>query len=57
MDRHTVEIAGFLKIRVPFCGPQGKDDSIFETILGFPYFERLPFKILLGLRVLLYHIS
>ena len=57
MDRDTVDIAGFLKFGVPFCGPHEKDDRIFGTILGFPYFGRLPFKILLGLGVLLYHIS
>ena len=37
-------IRGFLKLRVPFGGPNSKDYSILGSILGSPYFGKLPIR-------------
>ena len=34
---------GFLKLGVPFWGPNSKDYSILGSILGSPYLQKLPF--------------
>ena len=34
---------GFPKLEVPFWGLYDKDHSIFGSILGSPYFGKLPF--------------
>ena len=36
-------IGGFLKLGVPFWGPNNKDCSILGSILGSPYFGKLPY--------------
>ena len=35
---------GFPKLEVPFEGPNSKDYSIWRSILGSPYFGKLPFR-------------
>ena len=39
----------FLIMGVPFRDPHSKDYNILGSILGFPYFGKLPFTVL-GLR-------
>ena len=35
---------GFPKLGVPFGAPHNKDYSIFGSVLGSPYFGKLPFR-------------
>ena len=35
---------GFPKLGVPFGGPYNKDYSILGSILGSPYFRKLPYS-------------
>ena len=45
MSGHLDIIWGFLKIRGTFLGgPHNKDYSILGSILGYPYFGKLPFQ-------------
>ena len=37
---------GFPKLGVPFGGPNNKDHNILGSILGSPYFGKLPFRAL-----------
>ena len=39
------DLGGFPKLGVPFGGPNDKDYSILGSILGSPYFGKLPFKL------------
>ena len=38
-------MGGFLKLGVPFAGPYNKDYSILGSILGSPYFGKLPHEL------------
>ena len=38
------QFEGFPKLGVPFRGPKNKDYSILGSILGSPYFGKLPFR-------------
>ena len=38
-----MDIGSFLKLGLPFGGPNNKDNSISGSLLGFPYFGKLPF--------------
>ena len=39
---YTVQGLGFPQVGVPFWGPQNKHYSILRSILGSPYFGKLP---------------
>ena len=39
---YGLNCGGFSKLRVRFGGPNNKDYSIWGSILGFPYFGKLP---------------
>ena len=36
-------MGGFPNLGVPFWGPHNKDYNILGSILGFPYFGKLPY--------------
>ena len=40
---HEYVYGDFPKLGVPFRGPNNKDYSILGSILGYPYFGKLPY--------------